>query len=232
MSAPSGQPQRNTMNLAVIPARKGSKGLTDKNITLLRGKPLIIYTIEAALECDFLDKVVVTTDSDEIADICSSYCSIILRPDKLGVDEIPLAPVIIHAFEKAELRYDHIYKTIFTLQPTSPLRTSKHIKEAFKRYNTVRCNSLLSVTEELHSIWEIDRGVVTAINYPTINRQYMKPIYIGNGAIFITQRHILLEHKDRINGEVALYVMDKMSSIDIHTREDIELAEYYLEKTE
>ncbi len=215
------------MNLAIIPARAGSKGLKDKNITLLAGKPLIMHTIEAALGCPFIDKIVVTTDSDRIAEVASTHTQIILRPDKLGVDDVPLAPVIIHAVEKAELFYGRYFKNIFTLQPTSPLRTSLHIREAFKIFNTQRCDSLISVKEELHSIWRVDKGETIPVRKPTVNRQWLKPLYVANGAIFISTREVLTEG-DRTGNYVALYSMNRKSSIDIHTKEDMDLAEWYL----
>lgn len=217
-------------NLALIPARQGSKGLKDKNIVNLAGKPLIYHTIEAAISCPFFDRIIVTTDSYKIATMCGSMCGIMLRPTELGADNVTLAPVIVHALETAEKRYNHPFANVFTLQPTSPLRTDADIGKAFDLYKREEADSLISVTEERHSLWGIDNGKVEELYKPTVNRQWAVPYFIGNGAIFITKRSILLSEKTRVGGRVALYVMDKKSSMDIHYKEDIELAEWYLGK--
>ena len=218
------------MTLAVIPARKGSKGLPNKNIKLLNGKPLLFHTIDAALECPFFDKVMVTTDSEEILNMCNDMCGTHLRNEWLGLDDTPLAPVIFDALETAESRYQHMYNTIVTLQPTSPLRTSKHIIEACAQFERTKADSLLSVVEETHSLWGINNGEVEELYNPKVNRQTAIPYYLGNGAIFITKRDTLLKHENRLGDKIALYIMDARSSLDIHTLEDLELAEWHLKR--
>jgi len=216
------------MNIAIIPARKGSKGIKNKNMTYLNGKQLILYTLDAALGCPFIDRVVVTTDSEEIMDLARDYTSnLIWRPKELAEDNIPLAPVIVHALQRMELFYGKFFENIFTLQPTSPFRKAKHIREAFERFNRLKADSLLSVTEELHSIWNCNNGFAQPLVYSKVNRQHTKPHYLGNGAIFITKREILINNKDRIGGNVAIYPMDKKSSMDINIAEDLTLAEYW-----
>lgn len=217
------------MNIAIIPARKGSKGLLNKNIALLKGKQLILYTLEEALKCTFIDKVVVTTDSEEVLSLARDYTpNLVWRPKELAVDNAPLAPTIIHALQRMELFYGKFFDNIITLQPTSPLRKAKHIREAFERFRKLACDSLLSVTEELHSIWASENGYAQPLVYSKINRQHSKPHYLGNGAIFITKRQILIDNKDRIGGNVGVHPMDTRSSLDIHTAEDLSLAEYYM----
>ena len=215
------------MNLAVIPARKGSKGLRDKNIFPLAYKPLILHTIEAAIKSNVFDKILVTTDSLRVTLLCKKPVRVYLRPDNLCEDNIPLAPVIIEALKQVEKR-NKLYKTITTLQPTSPLRTAQHIQEAMDRFEYTKADSLLSVTEELHSIWSQGKGYAEPLVYSKTNRQYTTPHYVANGAIFITKRDILLDNKDRIGGNTTLYPMSKKASIDIHNIDDIRLAEYYI----
>ena len=217
------------MNLCVIPARAGSKGLKDKNVRLLRGKRLIVYTIEAALNCQFFDKIVVTSDSEEIRKIAKAFNVLFLeRPGYLAGDDVTLAPVIAHALDNAEVEAVDTFKTVTTLQPTSPLRTASHVKEAFDKFTKERVDSLISVTEELHSVWKVDGGEVKSLYQPKVNRQQAHPIYVCNGAIFISKRSYA--HAGiRTGGKLTLYVMDKRSSIDIHTQEDLRLAEWYLQ---
>ena len=89
---------------------------------------------------------------------------------------------------------------------------------------------MLSVREERHSLWGLENGEVVELYKPEVNRQSAIPYYLGNGAIFITKRDILFNEKDRLGGRVALYIMDEVQSLDIHTIHDIELAEYYMKK--
>ena len=215
------------MTLAVIPARKGSKELINKNITPLANKPLIQYTIDAALACNFFDRVVVTTDSYEIASMVEARCSVIIRPDKLGLDNVTLLPVIQHALETCEKRYQKQFDTIYTLQPTSPLRSAEDIKKAHDIFEKRKADSLISVEEKRRSLWSLDNGEIVELYQPEVNRQQAIPFYLGNGAIFITKKKILLDGK-RIGGKIAIYVMDERSSVDIHSAEDMRLAEWYL----
>lgn len=217
------------MNLAVIPARKGSKGLKDKNIFPLAYKPLILHTIEATIKSGIFDRILVTTDSLRITLLCKKPVRVYLRPDNLCEDNTPLAPVVIEALSQME-KGNKIYDTITTLQPTSPLRTAQHIVEAMERFNSTKADSLLSVTEELHSIWSQGKSYAEPLVYSKTNRQYTTPHYVANGAIFITKRNILLDSKDRIGGKVTLYPMSKKASIDIHNIEDIRLAEWYMKQ--
>ncbi len=218
--------------IAIIPARGGSS-LKNKNILPVGGKPLIHHSIEVALQSKSIEKVVVSTDSVLIADSCLPFLErpgfyLRLRPAHLATAEAPIAPVIIHALLQVETLFGREFDTIATLQPTSPLRTCVHIDEAYTSFRRQRADSLISVTEERHSIWTMTNGLVTPIHYPKINRQWTNPYYAGNGAIFITKRRTLLEQKDRLGGKVGLYVMDEKSSCDIHTMEDIKLADYHL----
>jgi len=216
--------------IAIIPARAGSKGLPDKNLRSLYGKPLIKYTIDSALACPFFDKVVVTTDSPMILEIANGGCDTLLRPARLAMDDTPLAPVIANALIEIEKRYQTQYHVVFTLQPTSPLRNSKDITSAWNIFNSTKADSLISVVEENHSLWHFSNGSIVSFYRPRVNRQKAIPYFMGNGAIFITKRNVLLRHKDRLGGKVAIYVMNKRNSVDIHYLEDLELAEWYLEK--
>jgi CMP-N-acetylneuraminic acid synthetase len=211
--------------LAVIPARAGSKGLPGKNLHPFLGKPLICRTIEAAIASRLCD-VCVTTDSTEILDLIESknyHILTVTRPPELATDTIPLSPSIIHAYEAIK----GYYGAIITLQPTSPLLYSDDIINAVDIYEKKKPDTVISVTEEYHSIWLRDRGgYFFAVKQNTMNRQQTTPAYVVNGAIFITNTNTLLEKKDRVGDKVELYVMPQERSIDIHTKEDIELGEF------
>jgi N-acylneuraminate cytidylyltransferase len=219
------------MKLAVIPARIGSKGLKEKNLAILGGRPLIAHTILAAIESQIFDRILVTSDGDEILKACLSFnVAIYKRPEILGGDGMPLAPVVMDAVNWIEKQGEEKCKTVTTLQPTSPFRTSRHIREAYDRFVSTKSDSLISVREERHGIWKLHNGYGVPIVHYIVNRQEVAPVYTANGAIFITKTQILLEDMDRIGGKVALFVMDEESSLDIHTREDLDLAEWYIRR--
>ncbi|HEG5194255.1 TPA: acylneuraminate cytidylyltransferase family protein, partial [Campylobacter jejuni] len=131
------------MSLAIIPARGGSKGIKNKNLVLLNNKPLIYYTIKAALNAKSISKVVVSSDSDEILNYAKSQnVDILKRPISLAQDDTTSDKVLLHA-----LKFYKDYEDVVFLQPTSPLRTNIHIDEAFNLYKNSNANALISVSE-------------------------------------------------------------------------------------
>jgi len=222
------------MNLAVIPARAGSKGLKHKNVRVAGGKYLLTYAIECAIGSKLFDNIVVTSDGKDIVAIGEQYPEVtgLLRSPSLGGDDVPLAPVVRDALLYAETLFCKKFETVCTLQPTSPLRTKKHVVEAYRDFASKGADSLLSVKEEYHSLWEQDGVFVRKIRYAKVNRQKVKPYYVGNGAIFITKRDVLIKLEDRLGWEVVAYPMSERDSLDIHTAEDLMLAEWYLQQEE
>ena len=220
--------------ICCIPARKGSKGLVNKNIYPLNNKPLIQYTVEASIQSQLFDRIVVTTDDSRIISLVKNLnyynVTVINRPKFLSTDTVPLTPVVVHATKSVEKLYGKV-TDICTLQPTSPLRTSDHINEAYTRYRVLEGNSLVSVTEEEHNLYRQDKQYATPVVYHKVNRQQVNPLYTGNGAISICSRELLINHNTRIGSKLILYEMSKQDSIDIHSLSDIKLAEYYLKVT-
>lgn len=227
-------------HLAVIPARGGSKGIYHKNIHPLKDRPLIDYTLMAALKSKIFNKIVVTTDSTIIEDyvekawmdvngLSKDEIMVIRRDPALGCDDVPLDPVVIDAYKILLYQHKVDFDAIWTLQPTSPLRTEEHIKKAHEIFESGPSNCLISVKEERHSVWEsVFNGYLNPLYKPDVNRQYVKPIYVGNGAITITDRNFLWNLRKRVGGCVAYLVMDEKSSMDIHTIEDIKMAEFLM----
>jgi CMP-N,N'-diacetyllegionaminic acid synthase len=219
------------MNLAVIPIRKGSS-LKDKNLTPLNGKPLYLHTLEETLNTRLFDRIVISTDYD--IDLFEEHLSDVvkyhIRPEELCTDDATLNEVISYVLNETERFDERTYCNIFTLQVTSPLRKAHHIKEAFERFENMRVDSLISVKEELHSLWSTYKGQIISLYEPKVNRQKAHPFYIGNGAIFITKRWVLENRKERLGGKIELYVMNERDSLDIHTKEDLDLAEFYINR--
>lgn len=216
--------------IAVIPARGGSKGVHKKNIRILDGKPLILYTIEAALNSN-VDEIYVSTDDNEIAEIAGDYdVNIVKRPEELSKDNSPTLPVIQHAISKLE----RLPEYVITLQPTSPFRTSVHINDASTLIRkNIKADSLVSVTRVPHNM--IPESIMNInsegylINYldqeaPILRRQKKPVYYARNGAaIYITKTDKLNHYV--YGGIVLPYIMNFMESMDIDEEEDFILAE-------
>lgn len=211
--------------LGIIPARGGSKGIPKKNIKLLNGKPLIAYTIEAALASN-LYRVIVSTDCEEIASISKKYSvEVIMRPAHLAEDKTPTLPVLQDVVTRLEEEFD----AVMTLQPTSPLRTSKHINEAIELFESDKeADSLVSVVEVPHNylpekLMSYD-GKYLSGNSEAKRRQEVSAMYARNGAaIYITKTEKLSEYI--FGGKILPYFMSKTNSFDIDDMEDWEIVE-------
>lgn len=211
--------------IGVIPARSGSKGIPKKNIRLLKGKPLIAYTIEAAL-LSRLDRVIVSTDCKEIADISKTYgAEVFIRPSNLALDTTPTLPVIKDLVEKL----DKNYEAVMTLQPTSPLRTWQHINAAIDMFiKDKEADSLVSVVEVPHNFMPEKlmtfNGKYLSGTTAIKRRQEIQAIYARNGAaIYITRTKKLNDYI--FGGKILPFFMDKLSSFDLDDEEDWSIIE-------
>ena len=218
--------------LGVIPARGGSKGIPKKNIRAMNGKPLIVYTIEAAnaaIEAGALDRCIVSTDSTEIAEISRNFGAEVpfIRPDYLSGDTIKSVDVILHALEFMEEQGEH-YDAVITLQPTSPLRTSLDLIEGIRMFDEKSSDSLIAVYEDVkangfnyYRMGPNHEGLAEHKEHNTgIRRQEMKPMYVRNGALYISSIELLKERKLIIGDVPLLYVMPKERSIDVDSMMD------------
>lgn len=224
---------KNDRCLAVIPARGGSKGVPKKNIRLLNGKPLIAYTIEAALESGIFDNVIVSTDSEDIADISRKYGATVpfIRPDNLSGDLVSSDDVILHAIEYYEQLGDN-YKYVCKLQPTSPLRTSKHIQEAYDILKQQNSNYVVSVCECEHSPqWSgtIDEDMrldnFIKDDFKRACRQQIEKYYRLNGAIYFGNIKQFKADKTFLGNNSLAYIMSTEESVDIDNELDFKIAE-------
>ncbi|SDC84487.1 N-acylneuraminate cytidylyltransferase [Algoriphagus faecimaris] len=219
------------MPLVVIPARGGSKGVPRKNIKLLGGKPLIHYTIEAAREV-FEDSVIcISTDDEEIKEVAESMGLSVpfLRPASLATDEIGIHEVLIHALQFYE-NLGYFPDNLVLLQPTSPFRTGKHIKEALQLFDN-SCEMVVSVKETTSNPYFVLREVneqgwlVKSKEGNFIRRQDCPKVYELNGAIYIIKCETLKEKPIHEFKKVRKYEMDELSSHDIDNHRDWLLAE-------
>lgn len=220
--------------VGIIPARGGSKGLPRKNIKILAGKPLIVYTIEAALHSKKLNRIIVSTEDKEIADVSREYgAEVIIRPQDLAKDTTPTEPVIKHvvSFLKSE---GYKADIIVTLQPTSPFRTSNQIDDAINEIcfdNVDSVIGLKEVKEHPYKMKKIENGHVVPflkIYLQSNRRQDIPPLYKENGAIYITKYDFLMNEGKIIGGNMRPFLMSNETSIDIDTHLDFKIAECLL----
>lgn len=218
------------MNItAIIPARGGSKGLPDKNIRLINGKPLIVWSIEQALSTTLINKVVVSTDSEEIADISFSAGASIpeLRPKSLAQDDTPTEPVMIHAVEN--WLNDEPLDALVLLQPTSPLRLSNTINDAIISFRNELADSLLSVCETHSFFWQSKENPVASYNYRKRPRRQdldkEEQRYKETGSIYITKKDLLLREKNRLGGKIEMFATYQIESYEIDNEVDFMVVE-------
>lgn len=223
--------------LAVIPARGGSKGIPRKNLRLLGGRPLIAYSIDAAKGAGSVDRIVVSTDDAEIASVSRSLgVDVRLRPASLARDDTPTRDVLHHVV--AELAAEgYAPDAVLTLQPTSPLRTARHIDEAAALFaadpgadSLVSCVPVPHIFHPQSVMRRTDQGYLEPYfpaTQPT-RRQDKETAFARNGAaIYLTRTPRLSDYV--FGGRLIPYLMDAASSIDIDTLEDLEVAERLLQ---
>jgi len=223
--------------LAIVPARGGSKGLPDKNIKILNGKPLIAYTIEAAQLAKNVDSIIVSTDNNKIAEIAVELGSEIpfLRPDYLAADTSLAVDNYIYTLNRLEKESRKKINNFIVLQPTSPLRTVSDIDNAINIFKEKNADSVISYTEEEHPVYwhkkiNDDLSIKDVFESDLKNRQEYEKTYYPNGAIFIFKTELIYSGKYYSKNSYA-YIMPKNQSVDIDTLADFKYAEYLLRGT-
>ncbi|QCT04560.1 Posttranslational flagellin modification protein B [Paenibacillus algicola] len=225
--------------IAIIPARGGSKGVPRKNLRLINGKPLIQYTIEAALGSRFIDQTIVSTDCPEIARVSVEAGARIpfMRPDALAEDHSRTIDVLQHAIEFYEGQ-GKVYEHIVLLQPTSPLRNSLDIDEAYSIFQQNDADSLQSVCPVMQHPFLLRKfndsqlSPYQSVEDERLRRQDLEELFVLNGAIYIVKKQLLMEQSSLVGANNCGYIMPKSRSIDIDDELDLEVAEVYLRKTQ
>ena len=222
--------------MAIIPARGGSQGIKNKNIIEFNGKPLIFWTIKAALNSKYIDKIVVSTDSREIKDVAEKNGIKVnkLRPKKFSTSKATTLSVLKYELE-LQKKLNYIPDIVITLQPTSPLRSTEDIDLAISIFlKNKRADSLVSCVKIPHnynpeSLMIIKNGLLkeTPFSKKIYKRQKKNKYYARNGAaIYISKREIL--SKNIIGGRILPFEMNHIKSIDIDEKIDLKIAELYL----
>lgn len=223
--------------LAIIPARSGSKGLPGKNIKELLGKPLIAYSVEAALCSKAITEVVVSTDDKEIADIAVKFganCPF-LRPPELATDSALAVDAYIYTIERLMKERLTTIDNVIILQPTSPLRLPADIDGCVDLFTEKSADSVVSYTEEAHPItWHkyiSDENRIESIFQEEIkNRQDYRKSYYPNGAVYVF-KYSMIKEKTYYTEKSYAYIMPRNRSVDIDYLEDFLYVEYLLKNS-
>jgi N-acylneuraminate cytidylyltransferase len=222
------------VNIAIIPARGGSKGIKKKNIVDFLGEPLIVHTIRQAKESELIDETYVSTDAEDIADVSrNAGAQVIDRPEKYATDEASTESALLHA-----LRYlkesDREPETMTLLQCTSPLRREQDIDETVKLVTQEGYNSALSVCEDHSFYWREGEEDAEPINYnpqKRKRRQEMKKRFRENGSIYVFETNILEKEECRLGGRIGIHEMPETHSLEIDTPEDLRIIKAVAEST-
>ena len=223
--------------IAIIPARGGSKGLPGKNIKDLNGKPLIAYTIEAALKSKYITDVIVSTDDQDIYNIALDFGAkdTFLRPAELAQDSSLAIDNYNYTSDRLEKEFGYKINSFVVLQPTSPLRKVEDIDGAIELFIEKQAESVISYCEEHHPIaWHkyIDsNGKLISVleNDALKNRQDIETSYYPNGAIYIFNSELIKSGRYYSN-KTYPYIMPRSRSVDIDTIEDFEYALFLMGK--
>lgn len=226
--------------IAIIPARGGSKGLPGKNIRDLNGIPLIAHTIKAALETKSIDRVIVSTDDLEIAQVAREFGAEVpfMRPDYLATDNAQAVDVYLHVIDFLMDNGEAPIRNFMVLLPTAPLRNSMHIEKAIQLFIEEGAKTLISVKEaETPVAWYFNKDNRNRISNAGFgngsavkNRQVNQAYYVPNGAIYILDYELLKKERTYYCDNTIAFQMNAEDSIDIDTLLDFEFAEFLMKK--
>lgn len=225
-------------NLAIIPARSGSKGLADKNIKLVNGKPLLAYTIEAAMKSKLFNEIFVSTDSEKYAKIALEWGANVpfLRSDELATDTASSLDVVKDALKRYKEMGEE-FDTVAILQPTSPLRSAEDIIAGYNKMIEKDANSIIAVCEVDHSpLWSNtlpeDTSLTNFLKQEVINlnRQSLPTYYRINGALYLIKSDFLMMTDNIYSEKSYALVMPKERSVDIDNELDLKIAEIIIRK--
>lgn len=224
--------------LAVIPARGGSKGIPGKNIKQFAGKPLIAHSIEAALNCPLIHQTLVSTDSDEIADVATLHGARILRrPDELAADHSLVIDAIKHAVRAVEEGGETV-DIVLLLEPTSPLRRPEDLEKCIRVLMDDKADSVATFTDAHVSpnrLWRVSGDIVEPFikgAVPWLPRQKQPKAYELTGQIYGLTRTILFEDENSIStlsGRIFPVITPRETALDIDTELDFTVAEIVME---
>lgn len=220
--------------IAIIPARGGSKGLPGKNTKPLLGKPLIAWTIEEAKKSKYIDRIIVSTDDIEIAEVALKYGAEIpfMRPNELASDTALAVDNYIYTIDRISKEEGVNINEFVVLQPTSPLRKYEDIDGAIELFRLKGADSVISYTKEAHPIaWhkylDLENRLIDILPNTIANRQDNRVSYHPNGAVYVFKTD-LINRRTYTSENTFAYIMPRSRSVDIDYQEDFDYVEFLL----
>jgi CMP-N,N'-diacetyllegionaminic acid synthase len=216
--------------VALIPGRAGSKGIPGKNLRMLGEKPLIVWSIEAALNTPSITRVIVSTDGDEIAEVSGSHgAEVIMRPAELSGDDASSESALLHALDCLLLSREKDPDLVVFLQPTSPLRRKQDVQQAIEALLAHNADSLFSARRIEGFVWRQEGGELSPVQHDPQKRKRRQELnhttFEENGSIYVFQPWVLRTLKNRLGGKIAVYQMDIFHSLQVDRPEDLDLME-------
>jgi len=222
--------------VAIIPARGGSKRVPRKNLLPLRGKPLLAYTIEHAKRSTLVNRIIVSTDDDEISAVAVTYgAEVIKRPPELSGDTASSEAALLHVVDWLAEKEKYEPDILVFLQCTSPIRNENDIDNAITVFLESGADSLFSACRFKKYIWQVRNEEPSPLNYDYRHRwreQDFPHQVLENGSIYVLKTGLLKELGNRLGGKIVVYEMDELSSIQIDSDEDIMLCNCIMDMRE
>jgi len=222
--------------LCIIPARGGSKRLPGKNLRPLRGRPLLAHSVEHARGARHVDRTVVSTDDDALANVAhAAGAEVVRRPPEIAGDTATSEAALLHVLDTLREREGYEPELVVFLQCTSPVRTPEDIDGAIEALRKEAADSLFSATESRWLLWRRQHDELTSLNYDYRRRQRDQDHpdeYRENGSIYVFKPWVLRQFANRLGGRMSIYPMDYWSSFQVDAPEDLELVEWILARTE
>lgn len=215
--------------VAIVIARGGSKSIPRKNVLPLHGKPLVAWPIDLAKSIDRIDRVIMTTEDDEIAEIAKKYGAEVpfKRPAELADDETATLPVLQHAISYLEKEENYKADIVILLYPTAPFLKKERVEEAIDLFENTKCNSVLAVVEDYGRFWKkTDNGYKYFYPENKVNRQYFSPLYREDGSIYFSTYEVLMNMDELVDQDnIQFIVMDEDENVDIDNPKDLAKAQ-------
>jgi CMP-N-acetylneuraminic acid synthetase len=221
--------------LAIIPARKGSKGIIDKNFRILNSKHLIEYTFDSALESKRLNSIHLSTDDERIITLAKGcgINSFYTRPDYLSDDSSKIIDVVLYHLDWMEANNFILPENIILLQPTSPIRSKGLIDQCIKTYEKLNKSTLVGISEcsqHPYEMFTLKEGKLDFVNNTNTRRQEYPNYYFTTGSVYIAKTNYLKSQKRFFDEDSAFHLVTSEEAIDVDTEFDLELASFLLNR--
>jgi YrbI family 3-deoxy-D-manno-octulosonate 8-phosphate phosphatase len=215
--------------IAFVPARGGSRGIPRKNLREIAGKPLLAYTIEHARATPFIDRVIVSTDDEEIGEVAERYgAEVIWRPAEISGDRASSEAALLHVLDELEAREGYRPDLVVMLQATSPLRRPHDVQRAIETLLEEGADSLFSACTVHGFLWHREGQELSSIGYDYRDRRMRQDgpeDLLENGSIYVTRRELLRATRNRLGGRIAVYHMEPLDSFQVDDPSDLVLME-------